>query len=62
MSINLTEPVLRPAAGKVGRPVRVRANFFEVNRIPSQNIPHYDVTIDPASTPPAVLKKSVAIF
>jgi hypothetical protein len=57
MSLNLTELVLRPGTGKVGRRVRVKANFFEVNIIPSQNIHHYDVAIDPAVTPPAVLKK-----
>jgi hypothetical protein len=57
LSLNLTELVLRPGAGKVDRPVHVKANFFEVNIIPSQNIHHYDVTIDPAGTPTAVLKK-----
>lgn len=57
MSLELTELVKRPGAGKVGKPVRVRANFFEVTSFPTQNIHHYDVTIDPPSAPPAVYRK-----
>ncbi|KAI8986394.1 Piwi domain-containing protein [Pilobolus umbonatus] len=57
MSLELTELVKRPGAGKLGKPVRVRANFFEVTAFPLQNIHHYDVTIDPADAPPAVLRK-----
>lgn len=57
MSLQLTELVQRPGAGKVGKPVRVRANFFEVTSFPTQNIHHYDVTIDPPSAPPAVYRK-----
>jgi eukaryotic translation initiation factor 2C len=57
MSLDLTDLVKRPGAGKVGKPVRVRANFFEVTSFPTQNIHHYDVTIDPADAPPAVYRK-----
>ncbi|KAI8979787.1 hypothetical protein BDF20DRAFT_871692 [Mycotypha africana] len=51
MSFQLTELVQRPGAGRNGRPVNVRANFFEVTSFPTQNIHHYDVTIDPSGTP-----------
>lgn len=57
MSLELTELVKRPGAGKIGKPVRVRANFFEVTSFPTQNIHHYDVTIDPPSAPPALYRK-----
>lgn len=57
MSLQLTDLVKRPGAGKVGKPVRVRANFFEVTSFPTQNIHHYDVTIDPADAPPALYRK-----
>ncbi|KAI8371592.1 Piwi domain-containing protein [Radiomyces spectabilis] len=57
MSLELTEFVKRPGVGTAGKPVRVRSNFFEVTSFPTQNIHHYDVTIDPASMPPAVLRK-----
>jgi hypothetical protein len=57
MSLELTELVKRPGAGNVGKPVRVRTNFFEVTSFPTQNIHHYDVTIDPAGTPPAIYRK-----
>ncbi|KAL0090285.1 hypothetical protein J3Q64DRAFT_1636718 [Phycomyces blakesleeanus] len=57
MSLQLTEFVKRPSVGRTGKPVRVRTNFFEVTSFPTQNIHHYDVTIDPAGTPPAVYRK-----
>ncbi|KAG1144877.1 hypothetical protein G6F37_004077 [Rhizopus arrhizus] len=57
MSLQLTELVKRPGAGKGGKPVRVRANFFEVTNIGTSNVHHYDVTIDPPSAPPAVYRK-----
>jgi eukaryotic translation initiation factor 2C len=57
MSVNLTELVKRPGAGSVGKPVRVRAKFFEVTNFTNGNIHHYDVTLDPPSTPPAVQRK-----
>ncbi|KAI7870721.1 Piwi domain-containing protein [Spinellus fusiger] len=57
MSLNLTDLVKRPGIGRVGKPVRVRSNFFEVTSFPTQNIHHYDVTIDPADSPPALCRK-----
>ncbi|EIE85427.1 hypothetical protein G6F46_009276 [Rhizopus delemar] len=57
MSLKLTELVTRPGAGKAGKPVRVRANFFEVASFITSNVFHYDVTIDPPSAPPAVYRK-----
>lgn len=57
MSLQLTEFVKRPGVGKVGKPVRVRSNFFEVTSFPTGNIHHYDVTIDPPSAPPALYRK-----
>ncbi|CAG8522996.1 5713_t:CDS:10 [Ambispora gerdemannii] len=56
MSQKLTEFVLRPGQGKIGRPVRVRANYFEVTELPVDNIIHYDVTITP-DVPPALNRK-----
>ncbi|KAI9470927.1 MAG: Piwi domain-containing protein [Benjaminiella poitrasii] len=50
MSLNLTDLVKRPGAGKAGKSVRVRANFFEVTTLPAQNIHHYDITIDGPSS------------
>jgi hypothetical protein len=57
MSLQLTELVKRPGAGRGGKPVRVRANFFEVTNFGVNNVHHYDVTIDPPSAPPAVYRK-----
>ncbi|KAG1056148.1 hypothetical protein G6F46_003280 [Rhizopus delemar] len=57
MSLQLTELVKRPGAGRAGKPVRVRANFFEVTNFGVNNVHHYDVTIDPPSAPPAVYRK-----
>ncbi|KAG0165351.1 Eukaryotic translation initiation factor 2C [Apophysomyces sp. BC1015] len=57
MALNLTEFVLRGKPGTVGRPVRFRANFFEVTSFPTQNIIHYDVTIHPNDLPPPLNRK-----
>ncbi|KAI9272608.1 Piwi domain-containing protein [Sporodiniella umbellata] len=57
MSLQLTELVQRPGAGKSGKPVRVRANYFEVTNFITSNVHHYDVTIDPPSVPPAIYRK-----
>ncbi|KAF7729871.1 eukaryotic translation initiation factor 2C, 2 [Apophysomyces ossiformis] len=48
MAVNLTDFVLRGKPGTVGRPVKFRANFFEVTSFPTQDIIHYDVAIHPA--------------
>src|SRR5690554_859328 len=50
--IHLTDLVLRPAVGTLGRSIQVRANFFEVTTMPNNNIHHYDVTITPDVPPP----------
>lgn len=48
MASRLTDLVPRPSMpAKVGKPVRVRANFFQVNRLPQGNLFHYDVQITP---------------
>ncbi|CAG8451565.1 6557_t:CDS:10 [Ambispora gerdemannii] len=39
--------VKRPSFGRLGRPTRVRANFYPVEMLPSSNIHHYDVSITP---------------
>lgn len=57
MSLQLTELVQRPGIGTIGKPVRVRTNFFEITAFANINIHHYDVTIDPAGTTPALITK-----
>ncbi|CAG8640857.1 6105_t:CDS:10, partial [Ambispora gerdemannii] len=59
--IKLTDFVLRPSLGKVGRPIRVRTNFFEVTHLPDVNVTHYDVTITP-DVPPAINKRVYKLF
>ncbi|CAG8690438.1 3353_t:CDS:2, partial [Acaulospora colombiana] len=49
--LTLTKFVKRPGLGKVGRQIRVRANFFEVTSFPRANVHHYDVTITPDVPP-----------
>ncbi|CAB4483319.1 unnamed protein product [Rhizophagus irregularis] len=53
---SITEFVKRPGLGRLGRPVRVRANFFEVTALPDANIHHYDIDISP-EVPPAMNRK-----
>ncbi|KAF1807456.1 hypothetical protein FB192DRAFT_1465653 [Mucor lusitanicus] len=43
----LTNLALRPDRGNLGRPTRVRTNLFRVTQLPSQDIFHYDVEVDP---------------
>lgn len=47
----LTEFVLRPGMGTMGRQIRVRSNFFEITKLPDMKIIHYDVTITPDVPP-----------
>ncbi|KAF9957777.1 hypothetical protein BGZ65_001879 [Modicella reniformis] len=42
-----TQFVKRPAFGKVGQPVVVRSNFFEIQEFKDTVVCHYDVTINP---------------
>lgn len=48
--------------GEVGKPARVRTNFFEVTTCPSGDIFHYVVTIEPANTPRAIFCKVWKFF
>ncbi|ORZ26299.1 Piwi domain-domain-containing protein [Lobosporangium transversale] len=50
--LQLTDFVKRPATGKLGRPITVRANFFEVTKLPNVTVYHYDVTVTPEVPPP----------
>ncbi|KAF9208010.1 Eukaryotic translation initiation factor 2C [Haplosporangium sp. Z 27] len=56
-NLKLTELVRRPAVGKAGKPVTVKANFFEVQKLPDIMVYHYDVTISPEDLPPVVNRK-----
>jgi hypothetical protein len=53
---SVTEFVKRPGLGRVGRSIRVRANYFEITEFPSSNIYHYDIIIAP-EVPPAMNRK-----
>ncbi|KAI8354349.1 Piwi domain-containing protein [Mortierella sp. GBAus27b] len=55
-NLQLTEFVKRPAPGKAGRPLKVRANFFEVQKLPDVTVHHYDVTVTP-DVPPVANRK-----
>lgn len=55
-NLQLTEFVKRPSVGNTGRATRVRANFFEVQSFPENNIHHYDITITP-DVPPVINRK-----
>lgn len=55
-NLQLTEFVKRPNVGNTGRATRVRANFFEVQSFPENNIHHYDITITP-DVPPVINRK-----
>lgn len=49
--MNLSNFVLRPDSGTLGRPVQVRANFFRVLGLPTQEVYHYDIDIEPFLPP-----------
>ncbi|KAF9951047.1 eukaryotic translation initiation factor 2C, 2 [Mortierella alpina] len=51
-SLQITPFVRRPAAGKAGKPITIRSNFFEVLQLPDITVNHYDVTITPDVPPP----------
>lgn len=57
MSLALTQFVQRPSFGHQGNKTKVRANFFEVVNFPHADFHHYDVNIDPPSTPVALYKR-----
>ncbi|CAB4399861.1 unnamed protein product [Rhizophagus irregularis] len=45
-----------PGIGNKGEPIKIRANFFEVTKIPKMRITHYDITISP-EVPPRLNRK-----
>ncbi|KAF8928954.1 Eukaryotic translation initiation factor 2C, partial [Dissophora ornata] len=46
-SLQITDYVRRPGIGRLGRPVQVRSNYFEITKLPGITIHHYDMTITP---------------
>ncbi|KAI8099254.1 Piwi domain-containing protein [Halteromyces radiatus] len=54
---DLTELIMRPNTGTVGKQVRVRSNFFEMTSIPTQNIQHLNIQFLPEGTSLPVRKK-----
>lgn len=62
MATDLTDLVLRPGYGSVGKKVNIRANFFEMTAFGTSNVIHYDVTVDPPQTPVPVIRKVWAAF
>ncbi|KAF9304752.1 eukaryotic translation initiation factor 2C, 2 [Mortierella antarctica] len=50
-SLQLTEFVKRPSAGRTGKMVNVRSNFFEVTKLPTV-VTHYDISISSDMPPP----------
>ncbi|KAG0229804.1 hypothetical protein BGW42_001330 [Actinomortierella wolfii] len=53
--------VRRPDSGSLGRPFRIKSNFFEITNLPPLNVHHYDVVITP-DVPPTVNRKVFAQF
>ncbi|KAG0045010.1 hypothetical protein BGZ83_009745 [Gryganskiella cystojenkinii] len=48
----ITQYPRRPAYGKKGAAIQVRSNYFEITKLPSIRIHHYDVTVTPDVPPP----------
>ncbi|KAF9976844.1 Eukaryotic translation initiation factor 2C [Actinomortierella ambigua] len=53
--------VRRPDTGTLGRPFRIKSNFFEITNLPQVNVHHYDVVITP-DVPPTINRKVFAHF
>ncbi|KAG0020067.1 Eukaryotic translation initiation factor 2C [Podila clonocystis] len=51
-TLQMTEFVRRPGAGRTGKAMNIRSNFFEVTKLPTVIIHHYDVTISSDMPPP----------
>ncbi|KAG0225036.1 eukaryotic translation initiation factor 2C, 2 [Mortierella sp. GBA43] len=47
----LTRFIERPDVGTVGQRIRLRTNFFKINRLPDIIVHHYDVSISPEAGP-----------
>ncbi|CAG8466663.1 9415_t:CDS:10 [Ambispora leptoticha] len=43
--------VKRPSFGRLGKPIRIRTNFYPVEMLPTMNIHHYDVSVSPDVLP-----------
>ncbi|PKY39143.1 Piwi-domain-containing protein [Rhizophagus irregularis] len=48
---NITEFVKRTGLGRLGRPIRIRTNYFEITNLPASNIHHYEIVISPEVSP-----------
>ena len=59
--LNITDFVKRPGLGRIGRQIKVRANFFEIKKLPDANIHQCNVTITP-EVPPALNRKIYKYF
>ncbi|KAF9168361.1 Eukaryotic translation initiation factor 2C [Actinomortierella ambigua] len=53
--------VRRPDTGTLGRPFRIKSNFFEITNLPEVNVHHYDVVITP-DVPPTINRKVFTHF
>uniref|UniRef100_U9UQ28 Piwi domain-containing protein n=1 Tax=Rhizophagus irregularis (strain DAOM 181602 / DAOM 197198 / MUCL 43194) TaxID=747089 RepID=U9UQ28_RHIID len=51
-----TEFVKRPGLDKLGRPIRLRINYFEITDFPFNNVYHYEIVILP-EVPPTLNRK-----
>ncbi|CAG8450219.1 13511_t:CDS:2 [Funneliformis mosseae] len=47
MSSNITDLVKYPGLGRIGHPIRIKANFFKITFLTNTNIHHYDLMITP---------------
>ncbi|CAG8471105.1 2334_t:CDS:2 [Funneliformis caledonium] len=61
MSSNITDLVKRPGLGRIGRPIRIRANFFKITSLTNTNIHHYDLMITP-QVPPTLNRRVFSQF
>ncbi|CAG8573865.1 2123_t:CDS:2 [Funneliformis mosseae] len=50
-NVKVTEFVKRPGLGRIGRPISIRASFFEIASLTDSNIHHYDIIIKPQVSP-----------
>ena len=48
----ITQYPRRPAYGKNGAAIQVRSNHFEITKLPTIKVYHYDATVTPDDPPP----------
>ncbi|KAF9359202.1 Eukaryotic translation initiation factor 2C [Mortierella sp. AD094] len=60
-NLQLSDFVKRPSAGKSGREIKVRTNFFEITQLPDITVHHYDLSVTP-DVPPPVNRKIFEAF